>query len=94
MGAEQHVASMGDLRTREKFKQRQAKMKRAKRMETGIHYLGQGLGMAIKTASPSKESKLMLGAVSMSLSAGGSMMRDSRRSDEHRAALNAQQPAG
>ena len=95
MGAEQHVASMGDLKMREDAKLRQAKMKRDKRIETGMRYLGHGLGIAgkvngVRAASPSKQSNLLLSAVSAGLNAGGSMMRD--RTSNHHAA--AQQPAG
>lgn len=97
MGTEQHVASMGDLKMRENAKQQQAKMKRDKKIEMGMRYLGQGLGIAgkingVRAASPSKQNKMMLSAVSAGLSFGGSMMRD-RSSHQHPAAP-AQQPAG
>ena len=45
MGAEQHVASMGSLKTRKESKLRRAKMKRDKRIETGLRSLVYGLGM-------------------------------------------------
>ncbi|KAL8950861.1 MAG: hypothetical protein Q9222_003138 [Ikaeria aurantiellina] len=98
MGSEQYVASMGALKMRENFKQQQAKMKRDKRVETGMRYLGHGLGIAgkingVRTASPSKQSNLLLSAVSAGLNAGGSMMRDSRMSHHQSPAAPASQQA-
>lgn len=96
MGAEQHVASLGDLKMREDIKQRQAKAKRDKRIQSGMQYLGQGLGIVakvngVRSASPSKQTSTLLSAVSMGLSAGGSMFGGR---NHQAAAPAAQQPAG
>ncbi|KAL8728543.1 MAG: hypothetical protein Q9181_005311 [Wetmoreana brouardii] len=98
MGDEQHVASMGDLQMREKSKERQAKMRRHQNLEKGMGYLGQGLGIAgkingVRSASSSKQSNLLFSAVSAGLNLGGSMMRDTRMSQQDAAASPAQQPA-
>ncbi|KAL8716433.1 MAG: hypothetical protein Q9220_000340 [cf. Caloplaca sp. 1 TL-2023] len=73
-------------------------MKRDKRVETGMRYLGHGLGIAgkingVRAASPSKQSNLLLSAVSAGLNAGGSMMRDSRMSHHQSPAAPASQQA-
>ncbi|KAL8733229.1 MAG: hypothetical protein Q9166_002246 [cf. Caloplaca sp. 2 TL-2023] len=78
MGAEQHVASMGDLKMRENFKEREAKMKRNKRMEQGARIVGQGIGLA-GAKGPVKQGQVIFGAISAGLGVGGSMMRQSNQ---------------
>ncbi|KAL8693181.1 MAG: hypothetical protein Q9224_003804 [Gallowayella concinna] len=46
LGAEQHVASMGEKIMRENFKQFQAKQKRDQRIKRGVGLVGQGIGIA------------------------------------------------
>ena len=48
LGAEKHVASMGDLKMRQNAKDKQAKMEKQKKWEQGIKLAGQGVGMAGK----------------------------------------------
>ncbi|KAL9000622.1 MAG: hypothetical protein Q9188_005632 [Gyalolechia gomerana] len=90
MGTEQFLASLGDLKVRERAKQKQVEAKRNKRIMRGVQYLGHGLGIAgkingVRAASPSKQSNAMVSAVSAGLSFGGSMMKD-RTSHNHAAA--------
>lgn len=97
MGTEQFLASLGDLKVRERAKQQQVEAKRDKRIMRGVQYLGDGLGIAgkingVRAASPSKQSNAMVSAVSAGLSFGGSMMKD--RTSHNHAAAPTPTPAG
>ncbi|KAL8648500.1 MAG: hypothetical protein Q9226_005967 [Calogaya cf. arnoldii] len=74
LGAEQHVASMGDKIMRENAKQFQAKQKRKQRIHQGFGLVGQGLGLA-GAKGPVKQGQVMLSAVSAGMGLG--MMRHS-----------------
>lgn len=92
LGPEEHVASMGDLKMREDLKVRQEKLRHEKSMEKGLKYLGDGLTVATKlsglgSSSSSKQSGLLLSAVSAGLNLGSSAMKNSRMSDQHAAAV-------
>ncbi|KAL8670713.1 MAG: hypothetical protein Q9168_004762 [Polycauliona sp. 1 TL-2023] len=90
LGAEQHVASMGDKIMRENAKQLQAKLKRRQRISQGVGLVGQGLGMA-GAKGPLKQGQVMLSAVSAGMGLGGSMMRPSNA--QRPMAHNSNQPA-
>ena len=75
---------MGDLKTREDLLARQKRLKRERSMEKGLKYLGDGLTVATKlsglsSSSSSKQSGLMLSAVSAGLNLGSNVMKDNRQ---------------
>ncbi|KAL8770555.1 MAG: hypothetical protein Q9209_003811 [Squamulea sp. 1 TL-2023] len=78
LGAEQHVASMGDQIMRENAKQWQAKQKRKQRLSQGVGLVGQGLGFA-GAKGPAKQGQVMISALSAGLGLGSSMMRQSNQ---------------
>ncbi|KAL8777605.1 MAG: hypothetical protein Q9213_007791 [Squamulea squamosa] len=78
LGAEQHVASMGDQIMRENAKQLQAKQKRKQRVAQGVGLVGQGLGFA-GAKGPVKQGQVVISALSAGLGLGGSMMRQSNQ---------------
>ncbi|KAI4250716.1 MAG: hypothetical protein L6R42_008657 [Xanthoria sp. 1 TBL-2021] len=92
LGAEQHVASMGDKIMRENAKQFQAKQKRRQRINQGFGLVGQGLGIA-GAKGPVKQGQVMISAISAGMGLGGSMMRQSNPQRPMAQASNQPAPA-
>ena len=81
------VASMGDLKAREELLARQRKLRRERSMEKGLKVAGDVLTVATKlsglsSSSSSKQSGLMLSAVSAGLNLGSNVMKDNNRKND------------